>query len=48
MAEVGADGINGDTQDGVPLAFSLAADKSGIRWLSSRRAVPRMKRWPGT
>jgi len=27
MAEVGADGINGDTQDGVPLAFSLAADK---------------------
>ena len=29
MAEVGADGINGDTQDGVPLAFSLAADKAG-------------------
>jgi formylglycine-generating enzyme required for sulfatase activity len=29
MKEVGADGINGDTQDGVPLAFSLAADKSG-------------------
>jgi len=29
MAEVGADGINGDTQDGVPLAFSVAADKSG-------------------
>jgi len=27
MAELGADGINGDTQDGVPLAFSLAADK---------------------
>jgi len=27
MAEIGADGINGDTQDGVPLAFSLAADK---------------------
>jgi len=24
-----ADGINGDTQDGVPLAFSLAADKVG-------------------
>ena len=31
MAEVGADGINGDTQDGVPLAFSLAADKTGHR-----------------
>jgi formylglycine-generating enzyme required for sulfatase activity len=29
MAEVGADGINGDTQDGVPLAFSVAADKVG-------------------
>ena len=29
MAEIGADGINGDTQDGVPLAYSLAADKSG-------------------
>ncbi|HEX6772193.1 MAG TPA: formylglycine-generating enzyme family protein, partial [Acidobacteriaceae bacterium] len=29
MKEIGADGINGDTQDGVPLAFSLAADKLG-------------------
>jgi len=29
MAEIGADGINGDTQDGVPLAFSLAADRTG-------------------
>jgi len=29
MGEIGADGINGDTQDGVPLAFSLAADKVG-------------------
>ena len=29
MAEIGADGINGDTQDGVPLAYSLAADKIG-------------------
>jgi len=29
MAEIGADGINGDTQDGVPLAFSEAADKTG-------------------
>jgi iron(II)-dependent oxidoreductase len=27
MAEIDADGINGDTQDGVPLAFSEAADK---------------------
>jgi iron(II)-dependent oxidoreductase len=29
MKEVNADGINGDTQDGVPLAFSLAADAVG-------------------
>ncbi len=29
MAEIGADGVNGDTQDGVPLAFSTAADKIG-------------------
>jgi iron(II)-dependent oxidoreductase len=27
MKQVDADGINGDTQDGVPLAFSIAADK---------------------
>jgi gamma-glutamyl hercynylcysteine S-oxide synthase len=29
MAEIGADGINGDTQDGVPLAFSVASDQAG-------------------
>ena len=29
MKEIGADGINGDTQDGVPLAFSKAAEKIG-------------------
>jgi iron(II)-dependent oxidoreductase len=28
MREIGADGINGDTQDGVPLGFSLAAEKN--------------------
>ena len=27
MKQIDADGINGDTQDGVPLGFSLAADK---------------------
>ena len=29
MKQIDADGINGDTQDGVPLAFSLASDKVG-------------------
>jgi gamma-glutamyl hercynylcysteine S-oxide synthase len=29
MKEVGGDGINGDTQDGVPLGFSLAAEAAG-------------------
>ncbi|HUI11667.1 MAG TPA: formylglycine-generating enzyme family protein [Bacteroidota bacterium] len=29
MAEIGADGINGDTQDGVPLAFPAAAERIG-------------------
>jgi formylglycine-generating enzyme required for sulfatase activity len=29
MREIGADGINGDTQDGVPLAFVRAAEASG-------------------
>ena len=29
MNQIDADGVNGDTQDGVPLAFSLAADKIG-------------------
>ncbi|MGB6194201.1 MAG: formylglycine-generating enzyme family protein [Terracidiphilus sp.] len=29
MKEIDADGINGDTQDGVPLAFTLAAEKVG-------------------
>ena len=29
MKEIDADGINGDTQDGVPLAFTLAAEKLG-------------------
>ncbi|MGH9618777.1 MAG: formylglycine-generating enzyme family protein, partial [Bryobacteraceae bacterium] len=29
MKEIGADGVNGDTQHGVPLAFSTAAEKIG-------------------
>ena len=46
MAEIGADGINGDTQDGVPLAFSLAADKirSSARLRARRRPRRRSRR----
>jgi formylglycine-generating enzyme required for sulfatase activity len=29
MKQIGADGINGDTQEGVPLGFTLAAEKIG-------------------
>ena len=29
MAEIGADGVNGDTQDGVPQAFIQASEKTG-------------------
>ena len=29
MKDLDADGVNGDTQDGVPLAFSLAAERTG-------------------
>jgi iron(II)-dependent oxidoreductase len=29
MGQIGADGINGDTHDGVPSSFSMAADTSG-------------------
>ncbi len=29
MAEIGADGMNGDTQDGVPLSFAVAAEATG-------------------
>ena len=29
MKEIDADGINGDTQDGVPLAFVAAAERAG-------------------
>jgi formylglycine-generating enzyme required for sulfatase activity len=29
MKQIGADGVNGDTQDGVPLGYSLAAEKTG-------------------
>ena len=31
MKAIGADGINGDTQDGVPLAFATAAERIGTR-----------------
>jgi hypothetical protein len=49
MKHIDADGINGDTQDGVPLGFSLAAEKpSAIRSPLSPRAAPATKRSVGT
>ena len=40
MKEVDADGVNGDTQDGVPLAFSLAADRAGHPLVFQPEASP--------
>ncbi|HEX3746783.1 MAG TPA: SUMF1/EgtB/PvdO family nonheme iron enzyme [Bryobacteraceae bacterium] len=40
MKAIDADGINGDTQDGVPLAFSLAADRSGHRLVFEPESGP--------
>jgi len=37
MKVIEADGINGDTQDGVPMAFVQAADRMGHPWSSSPR-----------
>ena len=37
MKEIGADGINGDTQDGVPSAFRLQQRRSAIPRLRARR-----------
>jgi hypothetical protein len=37
MKEIGADGIDGDTQHGVPLAFSTAAEKMQFPPLSPTR-----------
>ena len=48
MAEIGADGINGDTQDGVPLAFPQLPTRSAIPWPSNQRADHRTRRWRGT
>jgi gamma-glutamyl hercynylcysteine S-oxide synthase len=48
MKQIDADGINGDTQDGVPLGFSLAAEKIGIPWPSSPKAAPATRPEPGT
>ncbi len=48
MEEVGADGMNGDTQDGVPLAFSLAAEAAATRSRSSRKDRRPTRRWHGT
>ena len=44
-----ADGVNGDTQDGVPVAFAGPPKESAIRWRSNRKIFPRAMRCsPGT
>ncbi|HWO33038.1 MAG TPA: hypothetical protein VNO32_29940 [Candidatus Acidoferrum sp.] len=49
MAQIGADGINGDTQDGVPPWHSRwPRTKSATRSFSNPRTVHRTKRSPGT
>jgi len=48
MAEIGADGINGDTQDGVPLASPALPTRPVIPSPSNRRADPRTRHWRGT
>ena len=40
MAEIGADGINGDTYNGVPRSFRIASDATGHPSRSSPRATP--------
>jgi hypothetical protein len=40
MKEIDADGINGDTQDGVPLAFSQAADRVAHRLIFEPEGGP--------
>ena len=44
MKEIGADGVNGDTQDGVPLGFITAAEGLGIRWHLSQRPARATRR----
>ena len=42
MKEIDADGVNGDTQDGVPLAYSKASDA-----VNHTLVFPPMRRLPG-
>jgi gamma-glutamyl hercynylcysteine S-oxide synthase len=48
MAQVGADGLLGDTMDGIPRAFRVASDRLDIRWPYNRRVYPLTKRSHGT
>ena len=48
MKAIDADGINGDTQDGVPLAFSLASDHVGHTLAFEPEGGPPTRLWPGT
>ena len=49
MKAVNADGVNGDTLDGVPSLSAKPPTPSATRWRWSRKAAFRMTRcWPGT
>ena len=47
MKAIDADGVNGDTQDGVPLAYSLASDRVGHTQAFQPEGGPRTRRLPG-
>jgi len=45
LAAVGADGINGDTLDGMPRSFARLRTRSAILWRSSQRMGQPPMRW---
>ena len=46
MAEIGADGVNGDTFDGVPRAYRTASDETGHPLVFEPEGAPRADERP--